>query len=47
VTLSVGPCVAVLPAWRIVLSSYHTGPCSESSADVFVEVSGGSHGLVL
>jgi hypothetical protein len=42
---SVGPCVPVLLVWRIVLPARHIGPCSESAADDFIVVHGGSHGL--
>jgi hypothetical protein len=37
-TPSLGPCVAILSVWRIVLPTCHTSPCSESFADVFVEM---------
>jgi hypothetical protein len=44
---SVGLCEVVLPVWSTVSFVRHMGPCSESTADIFIVVCGGSRGSVI
>jgi hypothetical protein len=44
--LFVGACIAVPLVWCIVSLIRHTGPCSESAADILIVVCDGSRGSV-
>jgi hypothetical protein len=46
-TSSVESSIVVLLVWRAVSFAHHIDPCSESTADIFVIVCGGSRGLVI